>query len=117
MRERLAGKETSSKRSSMKRYFLFAWLITMVLPAHAHGNFEHILGTIKAVHEDSVTVETPAHEIRTVNFTEKTAFRQGVHAVTWKELQPGQKVVIHAKKVSGSLQAHEVKIAPVSRAP
>ena len=40
----------------------------------AHGNEKHVLGVVKAVGADSVTVETTSHQSQTVQITAQTKF-------------------------------------------
>ncbi|CAF0704224.1 hypothetical protein [Candidatus Methylacidithermus pantelleriae] len=94
----------------MRKVLLFVWLASSVGTAYAHGNFEHILGTIKEVHPGTILVETRQHQIRTVSLPDKVPILQDGHSISWKDLKPGQRVVIHAKKSAAVLQAHEVKV-------
>lgn len=72
--------------------------------AFAHGGMEHIMGTIKDVSATSITVTTEERDVE-VHIDESTKF-EGAPS---KELRPGGRVVVHAKKAGGGLHAEIVK--------
>jgi hypothetical protein len=76
----------------------------------AHGGAEHVIGFVRAVGPQSLTVETLKHETVTVLLTAKTeATKSGVKANV-KEVKVGDRVVIHAmKNAAGALEASEVE--------
>jgi len=97
----------------MKRRSLIAGLLfvcTSVL-LHAHGGMIHVMGTVAAVTENSVTVETADKKTVEVKFTDATTFMNGSRAGNRKELKVGDRVVIHAMKVKETLEAHEVRFS------
>jgi hypothetical protein len=75
----------------------------------AHGNEKHVMGTVKAVGADSVTVETAAHHDQTVQITAQTKFIKSGAPSSLSDLKVGDRVVIHAKAAGDRLQATEVK--------
>jgi|SRR5205807_1998302 len=75
----------------------------------AHGHEKHLMGTVKSVGTDSVTVETTAHQSQTVQITSETKFVKSGAASSLSELKAGDRVVIHAKDSGGKLEATEVK--------
>jgi hypothetical protein len=105
------------KRSGMVyQKIVFVLLITLLCsgPLFAHGNEKHVLGTVKAVGADSVTVETTSHQSQTVQVTAQTKFIKGGAPSSLSDLKVGDRVVIHAKASGDKLQATEVKFgAPV----
>ena len=97
----------------MKRRTLMAGLLlacTSVL-LHAHGGMIHVMGTVTAVTQNSVTVETTDKKTVEVQLTDATTFMNGSKPADRKELKVGDRVVIHAVKVKDSLQAHEVRFS------
>jgi hypothetical protein len=75
----------------------------------AHGNEKHIMGTVKAVTADSITVETTSHQVQTVHITSQTKFLKGDQPSSLGDLKVGDRVVIHAKPSGEKLEATEVK--------
>ncbi|MGH9503048.1 MAG: DUF5666 domain-containing protein [Terriglobales bacterium] len=99
----------------MKRFPLIAMsvlicallLATMAL---AHGGMEHVLGTVTAVTNHSLSVKTRDGALQTVEFDGETKFVKGEAAATVKDVRVGSRVVIHAHKNANSLHAAEVNI-------
>lgn len=84
-----------------------AVLLTATL-AVAHGNEQHVIGTISAISGDSVTVETLDHQTTTVYLSDKTIFTRSGAAVNRGDMRVGDRVVIHAQKKGDKLVAHTV---------
>jgi hypothetical protein len=78
--------------------------------AFAHGGMEHILGTVTAITDHSLSVKTRDGAARTVEFDGETKFVKGDAPATIKDVQVGNRVVIHAHKNDNSLHAAEVRI-------
>lgn len=77
--------------------------------ARAHGNEKHVIGTVTAISDTQITVETQAKETQVVKLAADTAFLKSGVASSLKELKVGDRVVIHAKPVGSDLIAHEVR--------
>ena len=77
----------------------------------AHGNEQHVMGTVIKVSEESVTVETNTKTTVEVMITSDTKFsKNGVPAAAG-DLHIGDRVVIHAMPMKdGKLMAHTVQI-------
>lgn len=102
----------------MKRRTLIAALLlscTAVL-LHAHGGMIHVMGTVTAVNDNSVTVETTDKKSVEVQLTDSTTFMNGTKPGDRKDLKVGDRVVIHAMKVKDALQAHEVRFSQATAA-
>jgi len=78
---------------------------------HAHGGMIHVMGTVTAMTDTSVTVETTDKKTVEVQLTGTTTFMNGSKPADRKELKVGDRVVIHAAKVKDTLEAHEVKFS------
>ena len=63
----------------------------------AHGGMEHVMGTVAAFTDHSITVETVQHKQVTVLLDPSTKFTHGDAQVSLKDLKVGDRVVIHAK--------------------
>ena len=78
--------------------------------AFAHGGMEHVLGTVTAVTDHSLSVKTRDGAVKTMEFDGETKFVKGDAAATVKDVQVGSRVAIHAHNHDNSLHAAEVKI-------
>ncbi|MGA9798619.1 MAG: DUF5666 domain-containing protein [Terriglobales bacterium] len=78
--------------------------------AFAHGGMDHVLGTVTAITEHSLSVKTRDGAIKTVEFDSETKFLKGDAPATLKDVQVGSRVVIHAHNHDNALHAAEVKI-------
>ena len=78
-----------------KRLICLAVLLSALL--FAHNGMEHVMGTITAVSDGSVTVETVAHKSVTVLLDPSTKFIHNSAPSLMKDLKVGDRVVIHAK--------------------
>ena len=101
----------------MKRMWILllgAVLFTGV--AFAHGDEKHLMGTITKITDTAITVEltgkqpaAPRKNV-TVNVVSSTKFEKDGAAASLKDLNVGDRVVIHAGKKGNQLEAHVVKI-------
>jgi hypothetical protein len=92
----------------------FYAVVTVVLFAmlgFAHGNDKHVMGTVTQISQDSVKVQTTANTVVEVMITADTKFMKGTAAATQRDVQVGDRVVIHAMPMKdGMLMAHTVQI-------
>jgi hypothetical protein len=97
----------------MYRWILIALAGLVLVPlALAHGNEEHVMGTVTKITASSITVQTTAKQIVEVAVNEKTKFEKSGQAATLHDLTVGDRVVIHAGKSGNRLTAHTVKFGP-----
>jgi len=94
----------------MNRRTLIAGLLFVCASVlvHAHGGMIHVMGTVTALTDTSVTVQTTDNKTVEVVLTDATTYQNGSKAAARKDLKVGDRVVIHAVKVKDALQAHEV---------
>ena len=74
----------------------------------AHGNEEHVMGTVKSISATTITVETTDKKTVEVAVTDKTKFVKSGQPETAHDLAVGDRVVIHADKADNKLTAHTV---------
>ena len=86
-------------------------LATLSLFVHAHEGMIHVMGTVTALTEKSVTVETTDKKSVEVALTSTTTYEKDSQPAAWKDLKVGDKVAIHAVKVKDALQAHSVRFS------
>ena len=87
----------------MNRIIARTFLATVALTlgsaaAFAHNGVEHVMGTVTAVAETSITVDTMKHTSVTVLLDDTTTFSNNDVAASRKDLKIGQRVVINAKE-------------------
>ena len=88
-------------------------LVFFAAMAFAHGDMQHVMGTVTRVSSDSITVKTTKGEVITLAITTDTQFTKGKTPAKIADLKAGDKVVIHVKKDekdSTKLVAHTVMI-------
>ena len=79
--------------------------------AFAHGNEQHVMGTVTKIDAGSITVKTTRGEMKTVMILASTKFVKGTSSAAQQDLKVGDRVVIHAKPEGDMLHGTEVKIA------
>ena len=105
----------------MKRMFmLLVGTILFAGFAFAHGDEQHVMGTVTKITDTAITVEVAPKQGETqktsvsVNVISSTKFEKMGAAATIKDLKIGDRVVIHAAKKGEKLEAHVVKIGMAS---
>ena len=94
----------------MYRCILLALAGLLLVPlALAHGNEEHVMGTVTKISASSITVQTTTNQTVEVAVNEKTKFDKSGQSATLHDLAVGDRVVIHAGKSGNKLTAHTVK--------
>ncbi len=66
--------------------------------AYAHNGIEHVLGTVTAVSESAITVETVKHTSVTVIVDASTTYTHSDEKAAIKDLKKGERVAINAKE-------------------
>jgi Domain of unknown function (DUF5666) len=89
-------------------------LPTIVL---AHGDQQHVMGTVAKIDSGSISVKTTTGEVKVVTILPTTKFLKGTAAATADDVKVGDRVVIHAKPDGDVLDATEVKIGEASAHP
>jgi hypothetical protein len=94
----------------MNKKILLITLMLVASLAYAHQGMTHVKGTVAKISADSITVTTTANGTVVVMIGAQTKFSKGGAAVDMKDLKPGDRVVIHARKVGEALRAESVQI-------
>jgi ribosomal protein S17 len=79
----------------------------------AHGKGQHVMGTVTAMTDNSITVKTTAKDPVTVYTMADTKYEKGGAAASINDLKVGDRVVIDATKMSDKLMATEVRFGVV----
>ena len=95
--------------------FALAGLVITSRLAQAHGGFEHVMGTVTSVSDNTVSVKTTDGRDVQVRLDAKTAFLRGAQAVSKADLKVNDRVVIDVTKQDGSLLAHQVKLGSATK--
>jgi exosome complex RNA-binding protein Rrp4 len=85
----------------MKRLALV--LISMLVvggAAFAHGDNDHVRGTVTAVTPQSITVQTPAKTTVTLSVTSQTVFEKSGERAQASDLKVGDRVIIDVPKAA-----------------
>ncbi len=97
-----------------------ATLLVFVLisaAAWAHNGMDHVIGTVSKLTETTITVvQEKDHKAVEVVTVQDTTYEKDKKPAHRGDLKVGDRVVIHAMKMSGHLQAHEVQFADASAA-
>lgn len=93
-----------------KTITMFLSVVLFAAVAFAHGDEQHLRGTITKVTDKSITIEDKDKKTVEVSITADTKFLSGQVAAALKDLKVGDRVVINAKKSGEKLVATMVKI-------
>lgn len=93
-----------------------AALLLAATLAIAHGNLEHIAGTVTKISNNSVTVTTTAGKAIDVALDTDTTFSKAGKTILKTDIKVGDRIVIHAEKEDGKLSAHTVEIGAAKAA-
>jgi hypothetical protein len=77
----------------------------------------HVMGTVTALTEHSVTVQTTDMKSVEVAVTRTTTYEKGTQPASWRDMKVGDRVVIHAVKVKDNLQAHSIRFSEAAPGP
>lgn len=78
--------------------------------AFAHGNEQHIMGTVSRVTDSNITITTADGKGVDVALTPQTTFTKEGKTIKVKEIKQGDRIVVHASKKGDKLEAEHVQI-------
>jgi hypothetical protein len=101
---------------SMKlRWIMLLLAVAVALPAFAHGDKKHVVGTVEKISTDAVTVKTADGKSIDVKLAATTVYVTSAgKPAKFADLAVGQRVVIHATPKGTELTADQVKFAAAS---
>lgn len=95
----------------MNRLFaLTALLLLATTMVFAHGDEQHVMGTVTRITDSTITVKTTDARSVDVSLTTDTKFTREGQPASAKDIKQGDRVVIHAKKNGEKLVATTVII-------
>ena len=83
----------------------------------AHDEEQHVMGTVTAMTDKSITIQTQAKDPVTVYTTSETKYEKSGAAASMKDLKVGDRVIVHAEKMDKMLMANEVRFGAAKKAP
>jgi hypothetical protein len=100
------------------RWIMLLLAVLVAVPAFAHGDKKHVIGTIEKISPESITVKTADGKSVEVKLAATTVYvtKDGKPA-KFTDVAAGQRVVIHATPKGADLIADEVKFAVPGTAP
>jgi len=102
----------------LRAFVLIACISLITAAALAHGDEEHVIGTVASIAKDSITVKTAANALVTVGVVPQTTFMKNKAAAKLSDLSVGDRVVIHAKEpAEGKLVADTVQFSTPAAKP
>jgi Cu/Ag efflux protein CusF len=102
----------------MKRILVFLASLSLACGmAMAHGKAKHIKGTVTAIAESSITVQTNTSETVTVYTMPNTKYEKSGAAAALRDLKVGDRVVIHAETMNDKLMSTEVRFGAMPQTP
>jgi ribosomal protein S1 len=85
-----------------------AWVLAGGV-AFAHGDAEHVRGTVTDISDTAITVQVSAKQARTITINAKTMVMKGDAHLTVKDVHVGDRVILDVDKKTSV--ATEVKLA------
>jgi hypothetical protein len=98
----------------MKRFAMLLLCVLTAGTALAHGNNDHVRGTITELSAQAITVKTTANATKTLTLSDKTTFLKSGKKAAMADLKVGDRVVVDVPK--GTNQALEVQFGAAAAA-
>ncbi len=99
----------------MKRLLLMILALGLYsTAAFAHNGEIHVMGTVTATSDKSISVKGTDGKTQTVMMASTTKFSKGEKTITIKDVSVGDHIVIHATKKGDQLVAAEVKVGAMA---
>ena len=89
---------------------LVAALVFLTGMALAHGNEQHIMGTVSKVNRTTITVTTVKGQHLDVRVLAETRFTKDGVVIGVEDVKRGDRIVIHATEKEGRLTAQTVQV-------
>ncbi|MEO5936862.1 MAG: DUF5666 domain-containing protein [Terriglobales bacterium] len=100
----------------MKKLHQLALTITFfIVSAFAHDGAHGMKGTVTAISDTTITIETIVKKIETIHFDAKTSFSKSGSAAAAKDLKIGDRVVIEAHDMEGKMHAVRVRFGKTAK--
>ena len=98
----------------MQRLFLLILTLGFFAgAAYAHNGMVHVMGTVTAMTDASISVKAMNGTVQTVALAGNTKYLRGDATIAPKDIKVGDHIVIHATGKSDHLTAAEVKVGAI----
>ncbi|WP_263417732.1 DUF5666 domain-containing protein [Terriglobus albidus] len=94
----------------MKRLVALVVVVLFAGLAYAHEGMQHVMGTVVAITENSLTVKATNGTTQMVVLNSQTKYAKGTSVIAQKDVKVGDHVVVHAAKKRDQLIAAEIKL-------
>ena len=84
--------------------------------AFAHGDAEHVRGTVTNVSDTAITVQVSATKTRTITINAKTMVMKGDAHLSVKDVHVGDRVILDVDKKTSVASEVKLSTAPTSAA-
>ena len=84
--------------------------------AFAHGDAEHVRGTVTNVSDTAITVQVSATKARTITINAKTMVMKGASHLSLKDVKVGDRVILDVDKKTSVASEVKLATAPASAA-
>lgn len=102
----------------MRRMFGILFFLALLSPAAwAHEGNAHVMGTVTAIADDHVVVQTPDAKTVTIKTTAKTSYRTTKEASSRDALKVGHRIVAEVIKDATGITASELRFSSVPPKP
>lgn len=78
--------------------------------AYAHNGVQHVMGTVTAITDTSVSVKTMHGTVQTVALSSDTKYLKDNAAITLQDIKVGDHIMVHTATKDGQVMATEVKV-------
>lgn len=85
-------------------------LLLMASVLYAHGNEQHVMGTVTNITATAITVKTQDGSSVEVFIAQETKFARGEQPISAKDVKQGDRIFIHANEKGEKLTATTVAI-------
>ncbi len=100
----------------MKQLRNFTLVLTVLsLSAFAHEGAHGMKGTVTAITDNTITIETTAKKTQIIHFDVKTTFTKSGTVATAKDLKVGDRVIIEAHDMEGKMHAVKVRFGKAAK--
>ena len=101
----------------MKRTLLLPLLIVVTATfVFAHGNEQHVIGTVAKLGTNSITVKTTAGKLVEVAVTPESRLSRAGQKIELTDVKVGDRIVIHASKKDNRLEATTIQLGSATQA-
>jgi Domain of unknown function (DUF5666) len=107
---------TTRKSTALAAILVATQIVFLSLLLFAHGNEQHVMGTVTRIDGMSITVKATNGASKTVMVMESTTFSKNGAPASQRDLKVGDRVVIHAKPAGETPHATEVRIGQEANA-